>query len=240
MLTRQAIIEPAIATPAAFAHVDTWVFDLDNTLYSPHTTIFEQVDTKIRQFISTLLKIDDAAAHALKKDLYRRYGTSLRGLMVEYGISSDDFLDFVHDIDHSVLDPDPELADVIRRLPGRRFIMTNGTRAHATKTANRLGITEHFDDIFDIVDADLIPKPNESAYKAFFARHAIDPSRAAMFEDLSRNLVVPFGAGMKTVLVLPPGELPLFTRTWQQEGHGDPHVEFATDDLTAFLNGICA
>jgi putative hydrolase of the HAD superfamily len=160
--------------------------------------------------------------------------------MTEYGIEADAFLEYVHDIDHSVLEPDPELGEAIRRLPGRRYIMTNGTRAHATKTADRLGITQHFDDIFDIVAADLIPKPDQSAYATFFALHGIAPERAAMFEDLSRNLIVPHSVGMRTVLVLPPGELPLFRQTWELEGAGDAHVDFATDDLTDFLTKALA
>jgi len=227
-----------IAAADAFSHVDTWVFDLDNTLYSAHAALFGQVDQRIKAFITHRLSLDPEAAYRLQKDLYRRYGTSLRGLMTEYGIPADDFLDYVHDIDHSVLDPDPALAEALARLPGRRFIMTNGTHGHARKTADRLGITQHFDGIFDIVAADLIPKPEAAAYGSFFAQHAIRPESAAMFEDLSRNLVVPHAEGMKTVLVLPAGELPVFRQTWGIEGRSEPHVDFATDDLAGFLGAL--
>jgi putative hydrolase of the HAD superfamily len=240
MLTTPATRRLNPVSPYDFAHVDTWVFDLDNTLYSAHANIFGQVDVRIKDFVARLLNVDQDEAYRIQKDLYRRYGTSLRGLMTEYGISADAFLDYVHDIDHSILDPDPVLAEAIGRLPGRRFIMTNGTRAHATKTADRLGITAHFDDIFDIVAADLIPKPNEITYTSFFALHGIAPERAAMFEDLSRNLVVPHGVGMKTVLVLPQGELPLFRETWELEGRSEPHIDFATDDLAGFLGEVLA
>jgi len=222
----------------AFAHVDTWVFDLDNTLYPSHSNLFGQIDDRIRDFVARLLKISHDDAHRIQKDLYIRYGTSLRGLMTEHGIEPDDFLDYVHDIDHSVLEPDPDLARAIARLPGRRFIMTNGSRMHAEKTAARLGITDQFEGIFDIVAAGLIPKPNVAAYTTFFQLHGIDPKRAAMFEDLARNLAVPHASGMKTVLILPQGTRDVFRDAWEIEGDKEPHVDFTTDDLAGFLDEV--
>ncbi len=223
-----------------FAHVDTWVFDLDNTLYPSHSNLFGQIDDRIRDFVARLLSISHADAHAIQKDLYIRYGTSLRGLMVEHGIEPDEFLDYVHDIDHSVLAPDPVLGAAIARLPGRRFIMTNGSKRHAEKTAAALGITEHFEAIFDIVAADLIPKPNPEAYATFFKLHGIEPKRAAMFEDLARNLAIPHANGMKTVLILPQGTREVFRDAWEMEGEKEPHVDYTTDDLAAFLDTIVA
>ncbi len=117
--------------------------------------------------------------------------------------------------------------------------MTNGTIAHAQAIADRLGINDHFEDIFDIVAADLIPKPHADTYTRFWDKHGIDPSRAAMFEDLSRNLEVPHARGMRTVLVVPEGTREVFREDWELEGRNAPHVEYVTDDLAAFLERVC-
>lgn len=158
--------------------------------------------------------------------------------MVEHDINPDGFLEFVHDIDHAIIAPDPGLSAAIEALPGRRFVMTNGTTEHAEKTMARLGITEHFEDIFDIVAADLIPKPAEETYRRFWDAHGIVPDRAAMFEDLSRNLIVPSSHGMRTVLVVPEGTREVFREEWELEGQAAPHVQYVTDDLAGFLKGI--
>ncbi len=218
-----------------FERVETWVFDLDNTLYPAHTDLFAQVDVKIRDYVAEMLGSTLDEAHRLQKDYYRRYGTTLRGLMIEYGVSPDGFLEYVHDIDHSVVASDPALGEAIARLPGRRFIMTNGTRKHAEKVADRLGITRHFEDVFDIVAADLLPKPHRETYEKFLTGAGIDPTRAAMFEDLSRNLEVPDTLGMATVLVVPRGTEQVVRETWEFDGRDAPHVQWVTDDLTGFL-----
>jgi putative hydrolase of the HAD superfamily len=226
------------ARRARFARVDEWVFDLDNTLYPAHTDLFAQVDVKIRAFVQQLLGSTADEAQRLQKDYYRRYGTTLRGLMIEHGITPDGFLEYVHDIDHSVVEPDPALGAAIARLPGRKFIMTNGTRRHAEKVAARLGITHHFTDIFDIVAADLLPKPHRETYDKFLAGAGIVPARAAMFEDLSRNLAVPHALAMATVLVVPHGAREVLREAWELEGRDDGHVDWVTDDLACFLQGL--
>jgi putative hydrolase of the HAD superfamily len=222
-----------------FAAVDAWIFDLDNTLYPRHTNLFAQVDTRIRDFVQRLLQVDAEEAHRIQKDYYRRYGTTLRGLMEERGIQPDDFLAYVHDIDHSPVEPDPVLAAAIAALPGRKFIFTNGSRAHAEKVAERLGFTNHFEDIFDIVRSELLPKPARATYDRFVAETGILPSRAAMFEDLSRNLEVPAALGMRTVLVVPsPGIREVMEDDWEMEGRDAPYVDYLTDDLGGFLGEV--
>jgi len=223
------------ALRARFARVDEWVFDLDNTLYPAHTDLFAQVDVRIRDYVVRLLGSTPDDAHRLQKEYYRRYGTTLRGLMIEHGIEPDGFLDYVHDIDHSVVEPDPKLDRAIERLPGRKFIMTNGTRRHAEKVADRLGITHHFDDVFDIVAADLLPKPHRETYDKFLSQAGIDPTVAAMFEDLSRNLEVPDALGMATVLVMPRGIDETSREPWEYEGGDAPYIQWRTDDLAEFL-----
>src|SRR5688500_8525278 len=170
--------------PRDFEHVETWVFDLDNTLYPHHLNLWQQVDERIRDFIMKFLNLPPEDAQRLQKDYYRRYGTTLRGLILEHGIAPEDFLEYVHDIDHSPVEPAPRLAAAIKRLPGKKFILTNGSRRHAEKVAERLGVTGHFDEIFDIVSSELLPKPNRETYDRFIAATGVEPAEAAMFEDL--------------------------------------------------------
>jgi len=216
--------------PRAFAHVETWVFDLDNTLYPHHLNLWQQVDERIRDYIAAYLKVTQEEAFRLQKDYYRRYGTSMRGLMTEHGMKPDDFLDFVHQIDHSPLTPNAALGAAIEGLPGRKLILTNGTRRHADAVLARLELDRHFDDVFDIIAAELEPKPSPQTYDRFLKAHTI--------EDLARNLVVPYALGMTTVLVVPEHTREVFREGWELEGRDAPHVDHVTDDLVGFLQGL--
>jgi putative hydrolase of the HAD superfamily len=226
--------------PRSFDRVETWVFDLDNTLYPHHINLWEQVDERIRDFIADFLKIGRDEAFRLQKDYYKRYGTSMRGLMTEHGMKPDDFLDFVHEVDHSPLEPNPRLGRAIKRLPGRKLILTNATRAHCDAVLARLELHGHFDDVFDIVAAELEPKPAPRTYERFLAAHGVNPTRAAMFEDLARNLSVPHELGMTTVLVVPESTRDVFREDWELEGRDAPHVDHVTDDLVGFLQRLAA
>jgi putative hydrolase of the HAD superfamily len=223
-----------------FAKVETWVFDLDNTLYPHHLNLWQQVDVRIRDYIAAFLKIGHDEAFRLQKDLYKRYGTSLRGLMEEHGLDPDEFLEMVHEIDYSLLTPNPVLGAAIAQLPGRKLILTNGTRKHAETVMRRLQIDERFEDIFDIAAAELEPKPRAAVYDRFCLRHDVDPAKAAIFEDLARNLEVPHARGMTTVLVVPEGTREVFREEWELEGRDEPHIDYVTDDLAGFLRGIAA
>jgi putative hydrolase of the HAD superfamily len=222
----------------AFTHVETWVFDLDNTLYPHHVNLWQQVDERIRDYIADFLDVAREDAFRLQKDYYKRYGTSMRGLMTEHGMKPDDFLNFVHQIDHSPLQPNPALGAAIEKLPGRKLILTNGTRAHANAVLARLKLETHFDEIFDIVAAELEPKPSSKTYDRFFVAHSVDPARSAIFEDLARNLAVPHALGMVTVLVVPDHTREVFREDWELEGRDAPHVDHVTDDLVSFLEKI--
>jgi putative hydrolase of the HAD superfamily len=224
--------------PRAFGHVETWVFDLDNTLYPHHLNLWQQVDERIRDYIARYLKVTAEEAFRLQKDYYRRYGTSMRGLMTEHGMEPDDFLDFVHQIDHSPLTPNAALGTAIEVLPGRKLILTNGTRRHADAVLARLELDRHFDDVFDIVAAELEPKPSPQTYDRFLKAHNVDAARTAMFEDLARNLVVPHALGMTTVLVVPEHTREVFREDWELEGREAPHVDHVTDDLVGFLEAV--
>jgi putative hydrolase of the HAD superfamily len=225
-------------TPRAFGHIDTWVFDLDNTLYPHHVNLWQQVDRRIGEFVSNWLQVPPEDARRIQKDYYRRYGTTMRGMMTEHGVHADDFLAYVHKIDHSPLEPNPAMGAAIEKLPGRKLILTNGSVDHVDAVLARLGIATHFHGVFDIIAAELTPKPAPETYQKFLALHAVDPARAAMFEDLSRNLVVPHDLGMTTVLVVPDGTKEVVREDWELEGRGDPHVDHVTDDLTGFLQRL--
>ena len=223
-----------------FTHVETWIFDLDNTLYPHHLNLWQQVDVRIRDFIVDFLKVTHEEASRLQKDYYRRYGTTMRGLMEEHGLEPDQFLEVVHQIDHSPLTPNPALGAAIATLPGRKFILTNGTRHHADAVMHRLGIEKHFDDVFDIRAAELEPKPRRIVYERFLSRHRVDSTRAAIFEDLARNLEVPHALGMITVLVVPGGAQTVLREEWELAGRESAHVHHVTDNLTEFLRQISA
>jgi len=222
-------------TTRAFNHIETWVFDLDNTLYPHHVNLWEQVDARIGEFIGNHLKVDAVEARRIQKDYYLRYGTSMRGMMTEHGISADEYLAYVHHIDHSPLEPNPAMGDAIAKLPGRKLILTNGSTDHAGKVLERLGFGEHFEAVFDIIAAEFEPKPALQTYRRFLDLHRVDPAHAAMFEDLSRNLVVPHQLGMTTVLVVPDGTKDVVREDWELEGRDAAHVDHVTDDLAGFL-----
>jgi putative hydrolase of the HAD superfamily len=225
-------------TSRPFTDIDTWVFDLDNTLYPHHVNLWQQVDARIGEFVSDWLKITPEQARVIQKDYYRRYGTTMRGMMTEHGVRADDYLAYVHKIDHSPLEPNPEMGAAIARLPGRKLILTNGSTDHASAVLARLGIGEHFEAVFDIIAAELEPKPAPQTYQKFLRDYGVTPGTSAMFEDLARNLVVPHQLGMTTVLVVPDGSQEVVREDWELEGRDAVHVDHVTDDLTGFLQKV--
>jgi putative hydrolase of the HAD superfamily len=221
-----------------FGHVDTWIFDLDNTLYPASCRLFDQIDVRMGEFVSNLLGVSYAEAKARQKELFYKYGTTLRGLMVEHGVNPDGFLDYVHNIDHSPVASDPALDAALHRLPGRKLVFTNGTIAHTGKVLARLGVTHHFADIFDIVHSDFIPKPEREPYLKFVETTGIHPETAAMFEDIARNLEVPHDLGMTTVLVVAPENRDAERLNRDSGGLEKPHIHHVTGDLVDFLRKL--
>ena len=224
--------------PRSFAHVDTWVFDLDNTLYPHHVNLWQQVDKRIGEFVATWLNVSAEEARRIQKDYYRRYGTTMRGMMTEHGVRADDFLAYVHRIDHSPLEPNPVMGAAIAKLPGRKLILTNGSTDHVEKVLERLGLSGHFDAVFDIIAAEFEPKPAPQTYQRFLKLHDVDAANAAMFEDLARNLSIPHRLGMTTVLVVPDGSKKVVREDWELEGRDAAHIDYVTDDLTGFLQDL--
>ncbi|WP_113447117.1 pyrimidine 5'-nucleotidase [Rhizobium cremeum] len=226
-------------TAGDFAHVRDWVFDLDNTLYPHHIDLFAQIDRNMTAYVSELLQMEPAEAKLLQKKYYHDHGTTLAGLMLHHGVDPNDFLARAHAIDYSALLPDEALGAAIKALPGRKFIFTNGTVAHAEAAARALGILDNFDDIFDIVAADYQPKPAGSTYDKFMSLNRVDTKKAAMFEDLPRNLMVPKALGMRTVLLVPRNLESVVLESWELAENAEPeNIDFVTDDLARFLAGL--
>ena len=209
---------------SAFASVDTWVFDLDNTLYDPGARLFDRIEDLMNAYIMRELGVDLPAAHALRRKYWIDHGTTLAGLMMHHGVDADHFLDVVHDIELSVLTPAPDLAQAIRALPGRKIVYTNGSREHARRVTQARGLTGVFDALYGVEDAGYVPKPHRKAFDTVFSDAQVAGPTAAMFEDDHRNLEVPHALGMRTVLV--------------GEDATHAHVHHVTSNLQDFLSRL--
>jgi putative hydrolase of the HAD superfamily len=222
-----------------FERTEVWIFDLDNTLYPADCNLFAQVDRRMGEFIARYLGVPFEYARHLQKSYYRQFGTTLSGLMQVHNTDPQDFLDYVHDLDLSVVAEHPELAAAIERLPGRKLILTNGSRVHAERVAAKVGVLHLFEDIFDIAEAGYVPKPLPACYELFVKAHGVDAGVAAMFEDMPHNLEAPHALGMTTVLVRsefnPDHPVQKTIRGWVEP---PAHVHHMTDDLAAFLKGV--
>jgi putative hydrolase of the HAD superfamily len=208
-----------------FSQTDTWVFDLDNTLYPPHMRLFDQIEVKMTDYVSTALGVDPTEADRLRGHYWETHGTTLAGLMREHDLDPDPYLIAVHDIDFSVLDPDPALAAAINALPGRKVIYTNGTAPYARNVLAARGLSDLWDAIYGVEHADYHPKPDRAAFDRVFGTDGFDTTRAAMFEDDPRNLEQPHAMGLRTIHVAPA---PVIA----------PYIGDHTPDLTAFLSQL--
>lgn len=218
-----------------FRHVRNWIFDLDNTLYRADNGIFAQIEARMTDYVMRLLKLERAEAYVRQKELYRLYGTTLNGLMKEHAAEPDPYLDYVHDIDLSALAPDPGLVQAIARLPGRRFVFTNGCRNHAGRILDKLQMTGLFNAIWDIRHMGFAPKPDMQAYASIVAAERLNCCETAMFDDIARNLLPARAMGMTTVWLKT-------NSPWAKHGplidvaSGD--IDYHTDNLTNFLRSI--
>jgi putative hydrolase of the HAD superfamily len=210
-----------------FSHVQTWVFDLDNTLYPPHMRLFDQIEVRMTDWVMAALKVDRARADHLRSHYWATYGTTLAGLMTEHGVDPGPYLTDVHDIDFSVLAPDPDLAAQIKALPGRCIVYTNGCAPYAQRVLDARGLAGLFDAVYGVEHAAFHPKPARAAFETVFALDGLMPDSAAMFEDDARNLKAPHAMGMRTVHVAPAPE-------------PAAHIHHHTDDLAAFLARLMA
>ncbi len=216
-----------------FEHVDSWIFDLDNTLYPSKSNLFAKIDRKMGEFISDFLNVDLVEAKNVQKQYFRDHGTTLSGLMKNHGIDPTGFLDYVHDIDVSDLEAAPELSAALAQLPGKKIIFTNGSHFHATNVSSQLGIDHHFEHIFDIVAAEYKPKPHKPVYEKLVKELDINPEKAVIFEDIAINLAPAHEMGMITVWI--PNDA-----HWSNEGSEGEHIHYRTDDLARWLTELLA
>jgi len=209
------------------SHVTAWVFDMDDTLYPREQGLMQLVQARINAYVVEAVGLDPDSAGILQRQFLDEHGTTLAGLMANYTIEPEHFLHDVHDVPMDSLEPNPALREQLLRLPGRRFVFTNGAREYAGRVLDRLGVTDCFDGVFAIEDADLTPKPEPSTYRRMIQRFGFEPRSAAFFEDTPRNLEAAKVLGMATVLI--------------GDGHGKPlgdHIDHVAPDLLDFLTEL--
>ena len=208
-------------------HVETWVFDLDNTLYPPSLRLFDQVNARMSAFVMEALTLEAEEADALRRRYWAEHGTTLAGLMTHHAIDPVPFLEAVHDIDLGAVQPDPRLAEAIAALPGRKIVYTNGSKGHAHRVSTALGLRDLFDALYGIEDAGYVPKPRREAFERIFGADGLRPAVSAMVEDDQRNLEVPAAMGLATIWH--PGE---------QDAEPGPHIHHVARDLADFLSRL--
>ena len=209
------------------SHIRAWVFDMDDTLYPREQGLMGLVQARINAYVVEAVGLDPDSARVLQRQFLDEHGTTLAGLMANYTIDPDHFLHDVHDVPMDGLEPNPRLADQLLRLPGRRFVFTNGARDYAGRVLDRLGVAHCFDGVFTIEDADLTPKPAPATFRHVIERFGFEPRSAAFFEDTPRNLEPAKALGMTTVLI--------------GDGHGKPlgdHIDHIAPDLLDFLTDL--
>lgn len=230
-MTDATPLRQAAAGTLDAAGIETWIFDLDNTLYPARSNLFVQVSARMTLFIQDRFRLDPGAARELQRDLFRRHGTTLRGLMSEHAVDPGAFLAFVHDIDVTPVDPSPRLDALLAALPGRKLVFTNGSVPHAERVMQRLGIARHFDTVFDIVAADYVPKPDPRPYARLVELGAFLPAKAVMIEDMAKNLLPAAALGMRTVWLRSEHD-------WARDGSDADHVHHVAEDVIEFLESL--
>ena len=208
-----------------------WLFDLDNTLYSGDTKVFDQVDKKMSKFISEKLKVSEEEAKKIQKNYFHEYNTTLNGMIKNHDIDAKEFLEFVHDVNLDFLKKDEFLESQISKLNGKKIIFTNGSKAHAANVTGRIGIDKLFDGVFDIVDSDFYPKPSIKPYKKIIENYKIEPEYCIFFEDIARNLKPAHELGMKTVWI--ENDEP-----WAAKYSDSEFINYKTKNLANFLKEI--
>ncbi len=211
----------------------TWIFDLDNTLYSADSGIFQQVSDLMGKFVSKHLNIDISEAKKIQSKYYKQNGTTLRGMMDNHGVDPDEFLEEVHNLDYSIVGPNYKLNEALDKLKGRKIIYTNANQKHVDNVLLRLELTNKFDEIYDIKMASYIPKPAIEPYKKLIEKFNIDPQYSIMFDDIAKNLVPAKNVG--------------FTSVWIDHGYenfsddiksSEKYLDYKTKDLSLFLDEV--
>ena len=214
-----------------FLDLETWVFDLDNTLYHSSINLFDQIDKRMCDYVSKFLNIPASDAYKVQKSFFREYGTTLRGMMECHNMDPGPYLEYVHDIDLSNVKIDTVMVNALETLPGQKIIFTNATKNYAKRVIKCLGLEPQIENIFDIIDAGYIPKPAPEIYSHFIDKYHINPKKAIMVEDMARNLVPATNLGMKTVWVKTG-------QPWAHNGIDLIKPDYTTDNLSQWLSMI--
>jgi len=217
--------------PYKLRNFESWVFDLDNTLYPVTAKLFDQIDKRMCSYIANFLHLSRGEAYKIQKRYFQEHGTSLKGMMVNHKLDPIPYLEYVHEIDLSVIPQDKSMEEALDRLPGKKFVFTNAATDYAERVLKRIGIAHHFEDIFDIAAANFTPKPDPMVYKHFVKRYNIDPKNSVMVEDILRNLQPAADMGMKTVWVQTD-------RAWAHADAETTKPDFTTKNLTKWLAGV--
>ncbi|MBB4154624.1 putative hydrolase of the HAD superfamily [Sphingomonas jinjuensis] len=212
------------------ATIDTWIFDLDNTLYPASANLFQRIDARMTAYVARTLGLDRETAFRVQKDYFLAHGTTLAGLMADHGVDPHEFLADVHDIEMDVLEADAPLAAAIAKLPGRKLVFTNGDKPYALKVLDRLGLGDAFEAIYDVHAMNLVPKPAPSAYAGLCAAFGLDPVRCVFVEDMARNLAPAKAIGMTTVWIDNGSE--------QGPDEDRSFIDFTVPALAPWLNNI--
>ena len=214
-------------------NIKNWIFDLDNTLYSADSGIFQQVHVLMGEFIKKTLNIELSEAKELQKKYYKQHGTTLRGLMDNHGIDPDHFLSEVHKLDYSIVGPNKKLNEELLKLSGKKVIFTNANFQHVSSVLKKIDLINYFDGVFDIKTANYIPKPEIMPYKQIIEEYNLEPSKCAMFDDIAKNLI--------------PAKKVGFTTIWIDAGYENfsddiksakNFLDFETKDLSVFLEKV--
>lgn len=208
--------------------IETWIFDLDNTLYPASCRLFEQVQQRMNQFICERLSLSPQAAAELRRKYFLEHGTTMNGLMKVNRIDPHEFLAFVHEIDLACVPPDPALVTALAKLRGRKIVHTNGSVRHAERLLDHLAVSDSFSGIVDIVAADFEPKPALPGYRLLLQRHAVEPRTAIMVEDMARNLAPAAELGMTTAWMRNGLD-------WAAAESDSDYIHHIIDDLAGFL-----
>ena len=183
---------------------DHWIFDLDNTIYDFNLGLFKSVSSRMTEYIKVFFDLNEFDALTLQRDMYKKYGLTLRGLMIEKKINPEPFLEFVHDVDFSELNEDITLKTLLGKIKGKKSIYTNATFKHAKNILKSMGIFQEFEIIFDIKDANYIAKPDFNSYLMMKKKIGLNNkniSKSIFFEDTAKNLKPAKELGMSTVWI---------------------------------------
>ena len=208
-----------------------WIFDLDNTLYSGQTQVFSEVDKKMSSFISKKFNVDLVKAKEIQKKYFYEYGTTLSGLMNHDNINPQEFLEFVHDIDISWLPKDKILREELIKIKEKKIIFTNGSHAHVENVTKQLDIDGLFDGVFDITDANYVPKPHLNPYQELIKKFDLDPNQSILIEDIAHNLEQAKNLGMKTCWLEND-------ETFAKKDANKPYIDYKIKNLPSFLQEI--